>query len=462
MTGRGKLSIRDTQGLLRLARDPVAFCAHILNLPLLPFQAEAATLLRDRKRVAVATAPGVGKTAMLAGICLWFVVANPGSRVITTGPTWHHVESVLWPEIHRRYHGAAFPIGGKLNATKLDLGDSQAYGISTNEPAAFGGVHARRQLIAFDDAHGIPSSIYAITRDNLMSGEGCYWMLVGNPLPWAVRDFREAFRPGSGFVTVSMSALDHPNVKERREVIPGAVSWQKVDRIRETNGVESREWKIEVLGEWAEGAEDVLVPMQWLEAAALVTPQTKEPPHMGVDIARQGSDYSVATITKDRCVMAQESWQDADLMGSCGRIISLAVRYGIKPENIHIDSIGVGGGVVDRLREQGYAVDAVNFAESACGDWTDVLGQVSLKNRRAELHWAARELVRRKELCIPVKYAETWRDLSAPWFKHDSAGRLYVQPKEDLKVSLGCSPDYGDSLCLSLSRSNSASLIAWV
>ena len=66
-----------------------------------------------------------------------------------------------------------------------------------------------------------------------------------------------------------------------------------------------------------------------------------------------------------------------------------------------------------------------------------------------------REMIRAKDFSIGEQYAETRRDLSAPSYKYDSAGRIVIQSKEELKKEMGCSPDFGDSAVLSISRSGS-------
>lgn len=454
---------KEAETLRRLRASAGLFAANVIGVDLLPFQKRALDALYQHKRLALATAPGVGKTFTAAMLVLHFLTMQPASAVITTGPTGHHIKNILWPEIARLHARSKFPLGGRMNTVDWTLDDGRkAYGISTDQPSAFGGKHPEKLLVVFDDAHGIPADIYEITRDNLMSGDGCHWLLIGNPVAWSVLDFRSAFRPASGFHRMNFSALDHPNIIERREVIPGARSHRAVDEIVERYGVESREYKTGVLGEWADGAEDVLIPLEWFESAASATILGKEPAHMGVDIARQGSDYNVACITQDNVVVDVVSWQTPNLMDSVAKVIEVAKRHGVEMSRVHVDEIGVGGGVVDRLRELGHAVDAVNFGESPAGDWADYIGDIRFKNRRAELLYVAREKIRRKDGKVDARFAEIWRDLSAPWCKPNSAGLMIVQPKDDVKKLIGCSPDFGDAYALSLSRVSSQVYLSWV
>jgi phage terminase large subunit len=73
--------------------------------------------------------------------------------VITTAPTFAQVEQLLWREIRGRHAPPAYPYGGKLTNTKLELADDWfAIGLSTNEPERFQGHHARRLLLVVDEA----------------------------------------------------------------------------------------------------------------------------------------------------------------------------------------------------------------------------------------------------------------------------------------------------------------------
>jgi len=47
-----------------------------------------------------------------------------------------------------------------------------------------------------------------------------------------------------------------------------------------------------------------------------------------------------------------EEHRGLDLMETAGRLIHFAERHGVDWENVFVDVIGVGAGVVDRLHEQ--------------------------------------------------------------------------------------------------------------
>src|SRR5262249_46664411 len=53
----------------------------------------------------------VGKSFLVAGLVLWWVHTRPRSLVITTGPDFRQVVSVLWKELRRALRTAPVPLG---------------------------------------------------------------------------------------------------------------------------------------------------------------------------------------------------------------------------------------------------------------------------------------------------------------------------------------------------------------
>jgi len=88
---------------------------------------------------------------------------------------------------------------------------------------------------------------------------------------------------------------------------------------------------------------------------------------IGVDVARFGNDRSVICVRQGERVLSLEAFGRQDTMATVGRVVAVVERYA--PEEVgavRVDVIGIGAGVVDRLRELGVAgVSAVNVSERA-------------------------------------------------------------------------------------------------
>jgi len=112
-----------------------------------------------------------------------------------------------------------------------------------------------------------------------------------------------------------------------------------------------------------------------------------------------------------------------------------------KPDATFIDA-GQGGGVIDRLRQLGYDVIEVHFGGRA--------SDARYLNKRAEMWFEMREWIRLGG-CIPNN-VDLKQDLAAPIYWYDSAGRLQLEPKDDIKKRGLPSPDLGDALALTFAH----------
>ena len=113
-----------------------------------------------------------------------------------------------------------------------------------------------------------------------------------------------------------------------------------------------------------------------------------------------------------------------------------------KPLEILVDVIGLGAGVVDELLEVGLLVRAVNVAESPSTKGTYL-------NLRAELWFKVRDWLGGRDVRIPnddILISE----LSSPIYKFNSAGKIKIESKEEMKKRGLPSPDRADALALTM------------
>lgn len=380
---------------------------------------------------------------------LTFLSVHPGSsRVITTANTFGQVEQAIWGEVRRQYYGARVPLGGRMNSTDWKIGPGwEAIGMSTDRPDSFQGKHADHVLVVFDECQDIHPDIWAAA-NSLMSGPDCYWLAIANPTKISGPFYDRCHDPAWHVET--LSCLDHPNLQGNGIVMPG-VTPEFVEEYRRY-GEDSPEWQSRILGEFPDADEFSLVTLRMVKAAMAPCGIT-EPAHIGLDVARFGGDRNVMVVMRDRTVIERTAWTGEDLMATTGRAVAAMQRHGVPAGNVHVDVIGIGAGVVDRLREQGYRVDAVNFAESPRNDWRGIFPRTMLfKNRRAELYWAARQLMMDSAVTLGAEYRDIASDLTAPRYKYDSAGRIQIEAKDDIKERIGRSPDAGDAFVLCLAR----------
>jgi hypothetical protein len=135
-------------------------------------------------------------------------------------------------------------------------------------------------------------------------------------------------------------------------------------------------------------------------------------------------------------------------MRTTGRVVKLLKQDFETP--IGIDTIGVGGGVYDRLAELGYAVVSVDVSQST--ELTDLSGENHFSNLRSALWWALREALDPDGL-NPLALPDDdilIGDLTAPTWTLTSRGAIVVESKDNMKKRLGRSTDAADGVALAL------------
>jgi hypothetical protein len=161
-----------------------------------------------------------------------------------------------------------------------------------------------------------------------------------------------------------------------------------------------------------------------------------------VDIARYGVDHSVIYRNRDGVVRLTERWSKTDTMTSAGKIRNWMTSHGNNAPPATIDIIGVGAGVYDRLREQRLNVAAHQGSQAAANP-------AKFKNRRSEVWWTFRELMEAGLIDLDPADETLAAQLGSVKWSVDSAGRIFVETKEDMRERGLPSPDHADAAILS-------------
>jgi hypothetical protein len=207
-----------------------------------------------------------------------------------------------------------------------------------------------------------------------------------------------------------------------------------------------------VLGEFHAADEDSVVPLAWAEAAVgrwhdwHDEQQARERPGrrvIGVDVARSGADDTVIAVRQGDVIERLDAYSGQDTMVTAGLAAGLLTH----PAAVGVvDVIGLGAGVLDRLREQGKP--AVGFNASASTDRRDATGEFAFSNSRSAGWWKLREALDPRAgatLCLPDDEM-LLADLTAPRWQVTSAGKIKVESKDTIAERLGRSTDRGDAV----------------
>lgn len=436
---------------LKFRNEPEFFFREVLGYEPWEKQLEISSSVRDHRNTAIRSANGCGKTYHIARVGIWFLYAfGPDAVVINTAPTWTQIENQYWRYLRDAYQRALYPLGGNLLKTKLDIDETWfALGLANDEHnmEAFQGWHAKNILVIFDEASGISPRIYEAALGAMAGGAIVRFVLVGNPTQNS-GPFYDAFRDPN-FNKIHISAFDVPNVREKRQVIPGLVTWEWVEELRKKYGEDSDVFRVRALGNFPLHASDTLISIDAIESAFAADREltNQDDDTAGLDVARFGDDDSALVRRTGNTAKVEWVINGNDTMQIAGRCAQyLRANSTVR---LYIDVIGIGAGVFDRLREQpdiSGRVYGVNSAGTPRHE-TDHL------NIRIESWVNVREWLRDAVL----EKHEGFYELAHPKYKLTSNGKMQLESKEDMKKRGVASPNVGDALALTLSRATEGS-----
>ena len=303
-------------------------------------------------------------------------------------------------------------------------------------PEALQGIHSANVLLICDEASSVDNSIFEAAGGSL-STPNSKLVMVGNPTR-AEGYFYDAFtKLKDRYWTRTVSCEDSTRVTP-----------EYIEEMEERYGRDSSTFAIRVLGNFAETTEDTIISNSLVEAAVTRDVELSEtaPIVWGLDIARFGSDKSALCKRQGNHVIEPiKSWAKLDTMALTGAIhaeYQKAQAEGKVPVEILCDSIGVGAGCCDRMRELDMPAVDVNTGESA-----SISGQY--KNLRAELWHKAKEWFEQLNCRIP-RDERLMFELCSPRYTYESTGKIRMETKAEMKKRIGHkgSPDFADSFVL--------------
>lgn len=439
--------------------DPVSWIEGRLGERLWSKQREIAQSLVDHRFTAVQSAHATGKSWLGARLVAHWVSTHPIGevRALTTAPTAPQIEAVIWRELSRAKEKGRLP--GRITRgaipqwhisfEQVALGRKPQDLLDTGMAAsAFQGLHDKFMLVLIDEAAGVDEWLWDAA-DSLVTNETSRILAIGNPTD-PTSAFATRCKPGSGWNVIKVSAFDTPAFTGERvpkSMLDVLVSEQWVEERRKRWGKDSPLFISKVLGEFPTEADDSLISPASVELAQATDIHPTLDGKLGVDVARAGTDRTVAYRNRGGHLRIVHDGQGHDLMQTSGFV---ARHLRLNPEDTAaVDIIGVGAGVYDRLREQGLDVTPFQASERATQKNRFV-------NRRAEAFWQLREELAEGSIDLdPVDEELASQLLSLRW-KLDSKGRIQIESKEEMRKRGLPSPDRADAAAMAVFRARGA------
>jgi phage terminase large subunit len=438
----------------RYAWEPGLFVREVLGEIPDPWQDKVLKLVAQGKRkISIRSGHGVGKTTLLAWLVVWFLCTRFPQKTAITAPTSGQLFDALWPEIGKWVKRLEKPLQERFEITgdriRLKAAPEESFVSAKTSraetPEAMAGVHSENVLLLFDEASGIPEPVFEAAAGS-MSTANSITILTGNPTR-SSGTFYDTHNLLPDWETLHVSCVDSPRVTQ-----------DFINDFKLKYGEDSNQYRVRVLGEFPLADEETVIPMSWIKDAA----QREGSPDAfravsgvwGLDVSRSGSNKTVLLRRHGSTVLPNiMEWQGKNTMETCAVVVQEFQSIPHKPVEILVDSVGVGGGVADRLMELGLPVRAINVGESP------MLRADEFVNLRAELWWTMREWFEQKNCSIP-RHEKLVKELASVQLK-PSARKIQIESKAEMKARGVDSPDYADALMLTFASTVGVALYGW-
>jgi phage terminase large subunit len=437
--------------VMRYRDDPVLFVKEVLGATPYDYQAEFLDALASGERkMSVRSGHGTGKSTTSSWAMLWYVLLRFPNKVVVTAPTSGQLFDALFAEL-KRWINELPPqlqvlLTVKSDRVELAAAPAEAF-ISARTsraetPEALAGVHSENVLLVVDEASGVPEKVFEAAAGS-MSGHSATTILLSNPTRSSGTFFESQTRLADTWWTRRWSCVESPLVSE-----------EFVDEMRARYGEDSNAFRIRVLGEFPMADDDTIIPFHLADSAIkrdIEIPEDTKP-IWGLDVARFGADKTALCKRYGNVVTEITSWQGLDLMQTVGRVMAEyeGLSPSMRPSEILVDSIGVGGGVVDRLRELGAPVRGINVGEAPA------MGNTYM-NLRAELWFKTKGWLEDRSCKLPND-DQLLAELTSIRYGFTPGGKMKAESKDDMRKRGLKSPDLADALCLTMASDAATAL----
>lgn len=208
--------------------------------------------------------------------------------------------------------------------------------------------------------------------------------------------------------------------------------------------------RVRVRGEFPRSGNLQFISSEVVELARKRSPEAKlwDARVMGVDVARFGSDESVICFRQGRDARSNK-WiklRNVDTMAFAAHIVDAARWF--HPDAIFVDGGGVGGGVVDRLRQLRQPVFEVQFGGAPDRAVESGEGAVHYVNKRAEMWGNMKDWLRGGSIPDDPDLVQELTSVQYGYLFKEGIDKIILEKKVDMKKRGLSSPDAGDALAL--------------
>lgn len=404
---------------------------------------------RRKKRVAVKSGQGPGKTAAGNVVALWRLVRSPDSLVQVTAPSMPQCKK--WLAECRRTVDAAHPLLRRFlecSETQIRVAGRRDWKIELRtavRPENFQGTHQEHLTIVVDEASGVARPLVEVIEGTLTNPDSLL-LMTGNPntTDCAFYDCFTKHRDLWHCLT-----WDAEKVAAR---YPHILSPDRNRVLAHEYGTDSDVYRVRVLGEFPQQAPNALLSLEDLEACtrtslvgcAGITNVLPASRCISLDYARHGDDESTVFRRSGLAIVEWKAFTKKDPREVTDFAFRLQRDAGWRNEACWFvpDGDGMGQGIVHAFSEAGKNALEFRSQSTAC-DGAMFADQIS------EAWWSFRALVQERVCRIPDD-PRLLKQLSTRTYYMDRKGRIKVESKEEWRKRT-CSdesPDRADGVVM--------------
>lgn len=459
-TGPAPAVVQAIANIRRWRNEPWTFVREVFGVTPDEWQDECLHALVESgfDKFCLKACKGPGKSCLLAWVIWWFLVCFTHPKILCTSITGENLRDGLWTELAKWRNKSRMLID--LYEWQSDRVYAKAHketwyasartwpkdADKAKQANTLAGIHAQHSMLIVDEAGEVPEGVVAAglahhsTNDPNLK-EVHYSFLAGNPTSLDGSLGVACTRDRAKYWVKEITGdPDDPKRAKRIDL-----TWAREEI--EKWGRDHDFVRVNVFGMFPRTQGNKLLGPDQVRAAMNYSPGESvlvgEPRIMGVDVARSlAADRSCVCRRQGPVVYPFRTYRLDDLMELSSQIAYEAGLW--KPEVIFVDMTGLGGGVVDRLRQLGLPVVGVHFGQSP-------RDAKRFADKRSEMWWdmhlAVKGSAGQPGLALPDD-PELLAELTAPTVGFNERGRLKLESKESMKKRGISSPDLADSLVL--------------
>jgi len=409
-------------------------------------------------RFSTASGHGIGKSVLVAWLVKWIMDTRPFCKGTVTAGTDTQLRTKTWAELAKWHNRSVTRHWCEYNNSRGNMSFSNkqapkewfcnAVTCKEENSEAFAGQHAvnSTSFYIFDEASAVPDKIYEVRDGGLTDGE---------PM---VFDFGNPTKNSGAFYENTVGKRKHRYITRQIDSRDVAITnKQFFQAMIDDFGLDSDYVKVRCRGQFPSMGDMQFIATDDVTEAMLrpTLPDFSGPLVIGVDVARKGSNNSVIypRVGMDARTWEPKVFAGLDTVQLVGKVIETVREFqalGMPCRGLFVDGTGVGGGVVDQLRQLGYDPIEVQFGSKPI--------DVKMYKYKVDELWGRMRDAVKTRLILPSllsKHGARLKDeLTQREYGHTPLGQLRLESKDDMEKRLGndTSPDIADALAVTFAQ----------